>query len=331
MVDDTPKSAVTLASQGRVPDFFIVGHPKSGTTALYQILKLHPQIFLPNLKEPQFFAAELRHRALPRASSGLPETLDDYLALFVGARPEQCIGEASTAYLWSSVAASGIADLQPAARIVAILREPASFLRSLHLQFVQSHFEMTRDLRQAIALENVRRQGQHDRHSLLRSPQVLLYADHVRYVEQLRRYHDLFPPEHVLVLIYDDFRRDNEETVRAVLRFLGIDDSAPINMAEANPTVRVRSPHLNNLIRTVYLGQGPASRAVKTGIKAVVSRPLRRRALHAVQHRIVYGKPKPSDERLMMELRQRFKPEVVELSEYLNRDLVTLWGYGSIG
>ncbi len=35
-----------------MPDFFIVGHPKCGTTALYEMLRRHPQIFMPALKEP---------------------------------------------------------------------------------------------------------------------------------------------------------------------------------------------------------------------------------------------------------------------------------------
>jgi hypothetical protein len=45
----------------------------------------------------------------------------------------------------------------------------------------------------------------------------------------------------------------------------------------------------------------------------------------------VYGKPRAPDARLMLELRRRFKGEVVALSEYLDRDLVTLWGYDGIG
>ena len=201
--------------RGRLPDFFLVGHSKSGTTALYEMLRSHPQIFMPDLKEPVFFASELPRQA-HRYSA--PATLEEYLALFAPAEPGQRLGEASASYLWSRTAAGRIAQAQPAARIVAILREPASFLRSLHLQCVQSHYEDEKDLRTALALEESRRQG---RNIPPRSlwPQVLLYSEHVRYVEQLRRYHDAFSPEQVLVLIYDDFRAANEETVRAVLRF----------------------------------------------------------------------------------------------------------------
>ena len=52
-----------------------------------------------------------------------------------------------------------------------------------------------------------------------------MYSDHVRYVEQLRRYHDVFPPEQVLVLIYDDFRADNDaDCAHRCGGFLGVDE-----------------------------------------------------------------------------------------------------------
>src|SRR4030088_1366059 len=120
--------------QLRLPDFFIAGHAKSGTTALYQMLRRHPQISLPDSKEPWFFAPDMRPRFEPYLAGMPPETLEEYLALFAEARPEQRAGEASSSYLWSRTAAARIAEVQPAARIIAILREPTSFLRSLHLQ-----------------------------------------------------------------------------------------------------------------------------------------------------------------------------------------------------
>src|SRR4029077_6491967 len=120
------------------PDFFIVGHAKSGTTALYEMLREHPQIFLPRSKEPWFFAEELHERTPPRPE-GTPRTLEEYTAWFAGAQPGQRVGEATVLYLWCRPAAGAIAAVQPEARIVAILREPASFLRSLHLQLVEAY------------------------------------------------------------------------------------------------------------------------------------------------------------------------------------------------
>jgi hypothetical protein len=318
------RSASQRAPTTRAPDFFIVGHHKCGTTALYEMLRRHPQIYMPDIKEPWFFASDLPVRSQP--STPLPRTLDEYLSLFRAARPEQRVGEATPSYLMSRTAASSIADLQPSARIIAILREPASFLRSLHLQSVKNHAETETDLRKALALEEARRRGKEIPRYAVR-PQELLYSEHVRYVEQLRRYHAVFPPEQVLVLIYEDFRRDNETAVRQVLRFLEVDDTAPIEETEANPTVRVRSQRLYELVRSVYLGRGPVSRVAKAGIKAVTPTQLRRDAHVSIRRRILYGRPRPPEESLTTELRSRLRPEVVALSEYLGRDLISFWGY----
>ncbi len=323
---ERPASARTT----RVPDFFIVGHAKCGTTALYEMLRRHPQVYMPALKEPRFFASDMRQRFQPRRSGPLPTTLEQYLALFEGAKPGQVVGEASPSYLTSRTAASGIAQVQPAARIVAVLREPASFLRSLHLQLLQSHVEVTKDFRRALALEDARRRGRRVPRRSHR-PQELMYSEHVRYVEQLRRYHAVFGPEQVMVVVYDDLRADNEATVCRVLRFLEVDDTVPVTPVEANPTIRLRSQRLDELVHTVSVGRGPISGVAKRGLKALVPQPLRRDALRTVRSRVVTGRPRAPDERFMLELRRRFKPEVSALSEYLQRDLVSLWGYENVG
>ena len=333
MTTSAQASAAPIASGRRAPDFFIVGAPKSGTTSLYQMLKLHPQIYLPDLKEPRFLASDMRSRAefsqAPREVSH-PKTLDAYLALFEDASPQQRAGEASTCYLWSSTAAGHIAELAPDARIIAILREPASFLRSLHLTYLQGRNEEERDLQKAMSLEAARREGKHiPRHSYW--PQVLQYSEHVRYVEQLRRYRDRFPPQHVLVLIYDDFLRDNEATIRTVLRFLEVDDEYPIDAMRLNVTKRtVRSWRVKELMQSVSMGRGPVSRSAKATVKALTTRQLRHGAIGTIRRRVVVAEAPPPDERLMSELRQRFKGEVVALSEYLERDLVSLWGYDKV-
>ncbi len=316
-------------ARSQAPEFYIVGHHKCGTTALYKMLRRHPQIYMPDLKEPRFFATDDRQRFQPRRAGPLPSTLAQYLALFDPARPGQLCGEASPSYLFSRAAATEIAAVRPDARIVAILREPASFLYSLHLQFVQSHVETVKDMRRALALEATRRRGRRIPRRSPR-PQDLLYAEHVRYVEQLERYHAVFAPEQVLVLIYDDFRAENEATVRRVLRFLGVDDTAPIAVQDANPTVRVRSQSLDELVHAVSVGRGPLSRSAKSALKTLAPRPVRRQALASVRRRVVLGAPRPPQESFMRELRCRFKGEVVALSDYLERDLVTLWGYDRI-
>jgi hypothetical protein len=334
MTASPESTAAEQISNSRVPDFFIVGHAKCGTTALYEMLRQHSQVFMPDHKEPWFFA---RSNPNPQTSGERSiaftgkrtETLDEYLSLFNPARADQIVGEASTSYLWSPTAAGAIHEAQPEARIIAVLREPASFLRSLHLQLLVNRNESEKDFRTAISLDEARREDKLiPKNSYW--PQSLIYSDRVKYVEQLRRYDKLFPREQMLVIIYDDFRRDNEATVRRVLRFLDVDDSGPIDVMRANPTVGVRSTRLLNLTQAVVAGRGPISGAVKSAIKALTPGQLRREYAYPMRRRMVYAEPRPPDEELTLELRRRFKGEVVALSEYLDRDLVGLWGYDGL-
>jgi len=315
------------ASQGRIPDFFIVGHPKSGTTALYEMLRSHPQIFMPDLKEPRFFASDLRSRFQGRLPDGapraaLPETLEEYLALFAAAAPGQRVGESSPSYLRSAMAARLIAEAQPGARIIAILREPASFMRSLHLELVQNHVEREQDLRRALANDELAGEG---------SPsQLPRYSDRVSYVEQLRRYHAVFPAEQVQVLIYDDFRADNSGTVRRVERFLGVAERGAPVPAEANPSVR-RRVGLDNALHEAFFGGGGAMRTARRAARLVTPEPARRRAFRTLREKLVFAGPGEDDEELMLELRRRYRGEVEALSKYLDRDLVREWGYAELG
>jgi len=285
-------------------------------------------------KEPWFFA---RENPNPQTSDKRSmaftgrkvESLDDYLSLFAGARADQRVGEASSSYLWSTVAPARIAAMRPDARIIAVFREPASFLRSLHLQLLSAHEETEKSFRKAIELESDRRE---DRHlpKYAYWPQTLIYTDRVRYVEQLRRYRAVFPQEQLLVLIYDDFRADNEGVMRRLMRFLDIDDDHPIKLVEANPTVGVRSVWLDEFRRSLRAGNGRGLRALREVGKGLTSNRVREALYYPLMRRTVYTKPPPLDTEFMLELRRRFKGEVLALSEYLDRDLVKLWGYDSI-
>jgi len=256
----------------------------------------------------------------------LPHTLEKYLALFDDAAPDERVGEASAFYLWSPTAADRIAELQPQARIIAILREPVSFLRSLHLLFLRWGVESEKDLRKAISLDPSRRDGK-NLPARSHRPQLLQYADHVRYVDQLRRFHARLPPEQILVLIYDDFRSDNDATVKQVLRFLDVDDQSPVEPLETNVTTRTQRSHRARYLLMSLRGRGQVARSARRTIRRLTTRRVRRGALRAFQRHVVSASAPPADEAVMSELRQRFKPEVVALSEYLGRDLVRLWGY----
>jgi hypothetical protein len=102
------------------PNFFIVGVAKAGTTSLAYWLKQHPQIFIPAIKEPRFFAHDLVE---PFVRPVIQE--EEYLKLFQGAGNYPARGEASTSYFthWQQVPErikSNVSD----ARIIILLRDP---------------------------------------------------------------------------------------------------------------------------------------------------------------------------------------------------------------
>ncbi len=87
----------------------------------------------------------------------------------------------------------------------------------------------------------------------------------------------------------------------------------------------MRSRRLHDLVHAVSVGRDPASRAAKR-MQSRRSRQarFRQRALHTTQHQLpIAAPPAPPDEKVMRELRRRFKDEVVALSDYIDRDLVS--------
>jgi hypothetical protein len=116
------------------PNFFIVGAPKSGTTALHTYLGMHPEVFM-GPKEAHFFAPDVRIEPLDS---------DKYFEGFVGAEGKACIGEASVFYLYPEKAAAAIHEFNPNAKIIVMLRNPVDLLYSLHSQF---QFDQLEDIK----------------------------------------------------------------------------------------------------------------------------------------------------------------------------------------
>ena len=191
----------------RLPDFLVIGALKAGTTSLFEYLRGHPQLFLPDAKELGFFVAEHTW------SHGL----DWYRAQFATAPTGVLCGEVSPAYAWYP-SFGGVpersASVVPEVRIVYLVREPFARMRSQWLQ--------------AIALGKERRTLTR---AVLETPG---YVDCSRYATQLERYLRVFPRERVHVVSSERLRDARAETVRGVFRFLGVDDSwLPPNLSRS--------------------------------------------------------------------------------------------------
>lgn len=221
------------------PNFFIVGAPRCGTTALYAYLQQHPDVFMPYRKEPHYFGDDLPQR---------PPYLDEsaYLRLFEGAGSATRVGEATVWYLYSASAAEQIRAFAPDARIIVMLRRPVEMMYSLHGLFLFTTWEEIPDFGEALAAEADRRRG-----GRLPAntwwPQALQYRWLGDYAPHVERYLDLFGRESVRVIIHDDFRADTPAVVRDTLAFLGLEPSVPLRFGIVNRARTARSMRLQRL------------------------------------------------------------------------------------
>jgi hypothetical protein len=212
-----------------LPNFLLIGAAKSGTTALFDYLAQHPDVFVPELKEPRFFAYE--GRAFDPRDPVRRRTVTDlssYVALFDGAGSAQAIGEASPSYLTTPEAPVAIRAHIPDVRLLVILRDPAERAWS-HFNFSKERgFERAdATFDDVFAADQVDLGGFQKRRPYLRTG---------RYAEHLGRYFALFRGEQIRVLLFDDFARDPAGVARDAYRFLGLPDFSPTESVRRNAT-----------------------------------------------------------------------------------------------
>lgn len=290
-----------------MPDFFIVGAFKCGTTAMYEYLRQHPQIFMPFHKEPLFFGDDLTRRYGRM-------TREQYEALFRDAKPGQRTGEASAWYLYSRSAAREISEASPQARIIVMLRNPVDVMSAQHSQLLFNVEEDIVDFGEALEAEPARRRGERLPPGPLRV-ENLYYRESVRFAEQLERYIQTFGRDRVHVIVFEDFRDRTAETYRGVLQFLGVDPAFAPDFEVRNPNKRVRFPLLQRL---VYQPPGPLLRIVPWLRRF----PLVHRAREAVLSlNSSAARRQPIDPDLRRRLLAEMAPEIERLGRLIDRDL----------
>jgi hypothetical protein len=293
------------------PEFFIVGAPKCGTTAMQEYLRLHPDIFMPEMKEIHHFADDLLKTDDPFLSK------EKYLSLFTGAKEGQIVGEASVYYLFSKNAASNIKSFCPTAKIIIMLRNPVDVLYSRHSQLVYNGDEDIIDFEASLAAEEKRRNGEMIPDHI-RIEKKLLHSEVVKFTEQVKRYFDIFGRTHVHVIIYDDFKKDTAGVYCETLRFLNADISFKPDLKIINPNKRVRIKKLQHLL------QSPPT-LVRTISRMFLPHFLRVAFCNGLKKlNTQYSSREPMSPELRRRLQEEFTPEVERLSELLERNL-THW------
>lgn len=308
------------------PNLFIVGQPKAATTALYDFLGQHPDIFMTGAKEPHFFCKDSHEESDHYYGFKQFYQFRDegyYLSLFSD-RSEMIIGEASTHYLHSKVAAQEIHKFNPDAKIIALIREPVSWLYSLHNHYVITTTEPEKDFAKALELEPLRRKGQYIG-KRVRCPSWLYYTDRIKYYEQLKRFFDVFDSSQIKVIITEDFRKDNDKIYKDTLHFLGVSTDFTASYKPVNIRTTIRFEKLTNIV------YHPLTRRIAQ--KFLFSYPEIYELIREKLVEKVLWKPDQREnisESLRLELMKKFKPEVIKTSSLLGIDLEKKWGYDVI-
>lgn len=197
----------------RLPNFLVIGVPKAGTTSLWHLLRQHPDIYMPKLKEPRFFVdipdSSPRHKQV--------STLEEYRRLFGGATSEKMLGEASAGYFHNVQDPSEISELLNNPKLVVILRNPIERAFSHFLFSKQKGLEpKSTTFRSAIRSKTV---------SVENGIRQRPYVEVGFYNRHLAKWRSSFKEDEINIILFDNFINNSVESVQEVYDFLGVDSS----------------------------------------------------------------------------------------------------------
>ena len=232
------------------PNFFIIGAPRCGTTALHTYLRKNHNIFLPEIKELHYFASDF-----PDLQKILLKSTDDYLKVFAAAGDQHlAVGEISPLYIYSKVALEKIKEFNPSVKIILILRNPVEFVQSVHRLNLGLLREDEPDLAKAWELQELRKQGKMIPTGC-RVQELLQYGELGLFGEHVEKVFKIFPREQVLVILFNDFTANPKVVYDAILSFLGVPSDDRREFPPVNANYEHRSKLLAKIIhppRPVY-------------------------------------------------------------------------------
>lgn len=298
------------------PNLFILGAPRSGTTAVRKYLAGHPDVAFSSIREPNFFNTDLsdRLRKFQDKDTYLRECFAD-----IDDQPTY-VGEKTVWYLYSTVAVENIYDTNPDAKFVVMLRNPVDLVYSLHHKLFEIQQEDVEDFATAWELQKERAAGD-------KLPpgcpdkQLLQYGEVAKLGQQVKRLFQAVPRDQVQVIIFDDFVTDTQNTYVDLLDFLDISAPDKQTFQRINGNKEVRFPRLQYALRQ---GSKQLYRPV-AGISELVKEQLGIKRWNIMYTLSQLNVRRERRTRLSPKVRQRlrshFRSDVALLSEIIGRDL----------
>jgi len=320
-----------------LPNAFVIGAPRSGTTSLYEYLNAHPDVYMSPVKEPDFFSypsLDAVHRPEPgdplppeecaRRQTALKADLDRYKALFEGASGEKIRGEASAIYLGHPTAAEHLRRYVPDARLIAILRNPVERVHSHYIHAKRIYAEYSSNTETSgktgpgleaefnAVVDRVCRDGMPE--PGVTDPEVWVRSGF--YFQHLTRFRSPFPEEQLRVYLFEDLVRDPKGLMADIYRFLDVDASFQLPTTAAfNASVVPRNRGLFRLFTT----RNPIMRFARSISPAF----LRGVAMQTRNRVLASGKPTLEPE-LRRKLAGIYHEDIKQLQGLLGRDL-SVW------
>lgn len=229
----------------KLPNFIVIGAPKSGTTSLFFYLKQHPEIYLPIRKELHYFSYPLLEQRVSgpgdsNVLASLCSSRQEYESHYKGVRQQRAIGEISPSYLYFSEVSERIKAELGEVKIIALVRNPVEKAYSQYMHMVRENRETLSFYDALMEEENRRIAGWGD---------IWSYAESSLYAERLEKYISVFGRSNVKIILAEDMFSNPNEALHKLFSFLGVEPSFQPNTTKSyNRTGQPRSKLLADFL-----------------------------------------------------------------------------------
>jgi hypothetical protein len=293
-----------------LPNFLLIGAAKSGTTALYTYIKQHPEVFMATPKELRFFSYQGPYPVdlnQDYIHAGVT-TLEDYEHHFDKVKAERIIGEASPMYLYYKDTAKRIQQVIPDVKMLAILRNPVDRAFSAYTHALRDWKEDSKTFEEALAKERERIDAGWD---------ILWhYTKAGFYYKQLVPYFDIFNPDQIKVVLYDDLVADPHGLLQNIFGFLAVDKGfSPNTSRQPNISGFPKSTGFHEFMRRVFIEDN----IIKRISRKIFPKSLRQKLMVNLREANLEKRSMP--EKIKKDLIDMFYDDMIELEKLINRDL----------
>jgi hypothetical protein len=292
------------------PDFIIIGAPKAGTTSLYHYLRQHPEVYMPEHKEPHFFAYEgetltFRGPGDDWLNEAAVTTTEEYQSLFEEAPEDAVTGESSAMYLYEEEVSERIDSYCPDSQLIAVLRDPVERAYSSYMHLRRDGREPIGSFEEAVAAEERRiEQGW--------AP-LWHYTRMSEYADQVQRFQLFEERDQLHVFLFEDLVENTDRVVQEIFRLIGVDETFdPDTEVKYNPSGIATSQAVHDFISQPH--------SLKEWIKPLIPTSIRSKIARSLKRLNLKSKPELSP-RVRRKLISHFRSDIFELQDNIQRDL----------